>query len=540
MGTKLIVVYLIPSAEISGGTYVACEHAAGLAKRGHAVSIAVAQRGQERRIGWFPGIGVPVIGVDEIAPDTDVVVATWWETAYLAAKIPARARCYLVQALEPLFYGESRKTERFFSALTYRLGYPMITVAPWLAKRLEAETGREVCVVRNQLNPALFHPAAPIAPEAPAAMGTAAFVSLRARSGAAAEGQVYWDEGGGFCERSSSGFRMGPDWGERHIAIPDPAALKRIRIDAGNLPGNTVELSSIRIASLGGEMDLSDARRWRPNRDAAEFSSEGGVLRVRSSGGDPFIICALNEKICAGLKPVLPAKRFRILVEGPLGIEFKGVRRALEIARRTGAEVWFVEGKAERSVFEGVRPDRVFNRVPIDRMREIYSSCDLLLKLSRVESFAYPPLEMMACGGIPVVGDVEGIREYMTDGVNGFIVAPGDDEGALRALRRLMGDEGLRARIREGCRETVARESNWETQTDALERFLVEKAREAPRDCAGEIAAPVTGLVDCYIELMAQREAERVRGETHPPIPPPPRGLLAGIRSRIGRKRCAR
>ena len=45
-------------------------------------------------------------------------------------------------------------------------------------------------------------------------------------------------------------------------------------------------------------------------------------------------------------------------------------------------------------------------------MYEIYNQCDVLLKMSKVEGVFGPPLEMMACGGTCVVGNVSGYDEY--------------------------------------------------------------------------------------------------------------------------------
>jgi hypothetical protein len=98
-------------------------------------------------------------------------------------------------------------------------------------------------------------------------------------------------------------------------------------------------------------------------------------------------------------------------------------------------------------------------------MAAIYASCDVLLKMSRVESFSYPPLEMMATGGGAVVRDVTGLDEYAVDGENCLIVS--DVEGARRAVRRLVDDAALRARLGAAGRETAGR-MTWERSLPAL------------------------------------------------------------------------
>jgi len=109
-GAPLTIVYVIPSTEITGGTYVAWEHATRLARRGHRVLFAVISGGR-RRLDWLPESRIPLVGLEEIPPDTDALIATWWETAYAIADIPARAKFFLIQSIESRFYGTDRKAE---------------------------------------------------------------------------------------------------------------------------------------------------------------------------------------------------------------------------------------------------------------------------------------------------------------------------------------------------------------------------------------------------------------------------------------------
>jgi glycosyltransferase involved in cell wall biosynthesis len=63
--------------------------------------------------------------------------------------------------------------------------------------------------------------------------------------------------------------------------------------------------------------------------------------------------------------------------------------------------------------------------------------------------------EAMAAG-VPVVASaVGGIPEVVTDGVSGFLVAPGDKATLERQLRKLLTDRALGARIGSAARETA-------------------------------------------------------------------------------------
>ena len=63
--------------------------------------------------------------------------------------------------------------------------------------------------------------------------------------------------------------------------------------------------------------------------------------------------------------------------------------------------------------------------------------------------------EAMAAGVPVVVSPVGGIPEVVTDGVSGFLVAPGDKATLERQLRKLLIDRALAARLGGAARETA-------------------------------------------------------------------------------------
>lgn len=87
---------------------------------------------------------------------------------------------------------------------------------------------------------------------------------------------------------------------------------------------------------------------------------------------------------------------------------------------------------------------------------------------TRFESFGIANLEAMAAG-LPVVSTRTGaIPEYLRDGEHGLLVDPGDTGALVRALRRLLEDAPLRARLGQAA-ERRAREYDWEALSDRLE-----------------------------------------------------------------------
>ncbi|MBI5839233.1 MAG: glycosyltransferase family 4 protein [Chloroflexi bacterium] len=178
----------------------------------------------------------------------------------------------------------------------------------------------------------------------------------------------------------------------------------------------------------------------------------------------------LDERIFFPTEPIAPkGEKARVLLEGAIGVPYKGMEDAFRAVDGLDCEVWCV------SAYGRPKPewkcDRFFERVPWDQMRHIYSSCDILLKMSRVESFSMPPLEMMACGGTAVVGKVTGIDEYIIDNYNALVVEQGDVDGAHNALSKLIENNEFRLQLTRNGKITASK-WKWEPTIDVLERLI--------------------------------------------------------------------
>ena len=152
-----------------------------------------------------------------------------------------------------------------------------------------------------------------------------------------------------------------------------------------------------------------------------------------------------------------PKNKKRILLEGAINLPFKGMKEAFEVVQDLDCEVWCVsyDGKPEPQW----HCDRFFEKVPMDMMRRIYSSCDILLKLSRVEGFFGPPLEMMACGGVPIVAKVTGYDEYIIDDYNALVTKPGNIPKTKKLLQKLINDQKLYNLLKSNSQKTVKKMS---------------------------------------------------------------------------------
>ena len=148
--------------------------------------------------------------------------------------------------------------------------------------------------------------------------------------------------------------------------------------------------------------------------------------------------------------------KIRILVEGNSDDHYKNVDESFKIIEKLDKnkyEIYYLsyQGKAK----EWYHVDKFLQRVPHDKVGKIYQSCDILLKTSILESFSYPPLEMMATGGIAVVAPNGGNKEYLRNEENCLLYDLGRIDDAVKQIERVSEDLELRKKIIKGGLETA-------------------------------------------------------------------------------------
>jgi glycosyltransferase involved in cell wall biosynthesis len=86
----------------------------------------------------------------------------------------------------------------------------------------------------------------------------------------------------------------------------------------------------------------------------------------------------------------------------------------------------------------------------------------------------------MACGCFPVAGDIESIREWITDSVNGLLCDPTDPQSLAQAILRALNDTDLRYRAREHNLKLIVERAEYGKVMAQAEQFyykVIEHAR---------------------------------------------------------------
>jgi glycosyltransferase involved in cell wall biosynthesis len=174
---RVRITFVLPVVSMSGGNRVVAVYARALTRMGHMVKLvspppkrtALKQKAQS----WLKGNGWPVYSkyrqthlddsevdhrmldrwrpvVDDDVPDSDVVIATWWETAEWVNALSSKkgAKVYFVQGHEVFPYLPVDRCRA-----TYRLALHKVVVSDWLRQIMKSEYGDEVIdVVPNSVD----------------------------------------------------------------------------------------------------------------------------------------------------------------------------------------------------------------------------------------------------------------------------------------------------------------------------------------------------------------------------------------------------
>lgn len=154
-------------------------------------------------------------------------------------------------------------------------------------------------------------------------------------------------------------------------------------------------------------------------------------------------------------------KKVKILIEGNSDDYYKNVDESFRVVEKLDPvrfEISYLSYQGEPKKW--YRVDKFYHRVSHDEVGKIYGECDILLKTSILESFSYPPLEMMATGGYVVAVPNEGNREYLKDGENCLFYEQGNIDEAVEKIERIVSDGKLRETLARNGRK-AAEERDW-------------------------------------------------------------------------------
>lgn len=215
----------------------------------------------------------------------------------------------------------------------------------------------------------------------------------------------------------------------------------------------------------------------RPGVDHA-FFGPGPKWAARRAVGEP------NGTLLLFVGRIQPLKRpevaVGVLADLPADL---GARLAI-IGGPSGPEGEASLASLKRSIQElGLEARvRILPPLPHQLLSCWYRASDLCLVPSVSESYGLVALEASASGLPVVASDVDGLRDVVVSGLNGYLVPPGEPASFVAAAIRILKDPEEAARLSRGGVE-LAREATWSHTAAALEEVLGALERSRLADC---------------------------------------------------------
>ncbi len=97
---------------------------------------------------------------------------------------------------------------------------------------------------------------------------------------------------------------------------------------------------------------------------------------------------------------------------------------------------------------------------------------DFSISVAKHDGTPNSMLEAMTFGAIPVMSDIASIREWITDGVNGYLFDPGDPVSIGETIERCLSDKGKHDAMRSRNYELIMKRADYFVNMTKTEKYL--------------------------------------------------------------------
>ncbi|MCX7661520.1 MAG: glycosyltransferase family 4 protein [Candidatus Omnitrophica bacterium] len=203
----------------------------------------------------------------------------------------------------------------------------------------------------------------------------------------------------------------------------------------------------------------------------SNFMREG----LRKYGVDEvyLVLNGVNLKQFYNENKVFNKNKRVCMIYFPFSASFKGVKdgiKAFEIVKKKHPEIKLVMFGVEKPK-EVIPCDEYYWNPSQEKIREIYSSCDIFLYPARYEASALSPREAMACKCAVVGTTAGGITDYALSEEEALLSEAGDVQALSANLLRLIENEELLKKISLAGYKKIC-EFSWDNQTKKLEEII--------------------------------------------------------------------
>jgi len=240
-------------------------------------------------------------------------------------------------------------------------------------------------------------------------------------------------------------------WGSDVMVLPEKSAFHmwrtRFVVRRAAYITSDAAVMTRRLVELGASADRVITFPYGVDRKA--FFPAAPAPSPQQSRGVPSIIC--NRKLEA------------VYNVGSVVDAFAPVKLSHPDARLTlagsGSESQSLAERARRSGLENAV--QFAGDVPHEKMPDLLRANDIFVSVTLSDTTSVSLLEAMACGLFPVVSDIPANREWIEDGVNGFVVDPRDAGAIASAIIAAWENSELRESAAQKNASLIETRADW-------------------------------------------------------------------------------
>jgi len=230
-------------------------------------------------------------------------------------------------------------------------------------------------------------------------------------------------------------------WGDDVYVTPHETALKgslaRTVLSRADLITGDSEDILTHVVEMGGDPEICHVVQWGVDLDRFRPNADGAVRGELGIPADAHVVISIRSFTQAYYNIDTIVRTIpRVLAEEPethyIIAGNEGDDSALrELARSLDLD--------DRVHFVG--------RIPHRELPAYLATSDVFLTVPSVDATPVSLLEAMACGAPVIISNLESAMEWVTDGENGLVVRPAEQEELEDAILRLIRDPAMRARF---------------------------------------------------------------------------------------------
>jgi glycosyltransferase involved in cell wall biosynthesis len=194
----------------------------------------------------------------------------------------------------------------------------------------------------------------------------------------------------------------------------------------------------------------------------------------------PLVASTPREPVCISTRYMVPVSNLETVLLAAQILERQGSPIRINIAG-TGVLLPLLRQKASELQLN----DRVSFLGDMGHLRtpELLRSASLYVSMSLSDGASISLLEAMACGTFPVVSDIAGNREWINDGVNGYLVPPDSPVKLAQRLTDAWNQPELRSSAAKYNRSLILEKGDYQKNMKIIESAYVHLVQQFRGTC---------------------------------------------------------